>query len=162
MLRLLVFNTTSYNVAVIWWWSVLLVEKIRVPRENHRHAPSHSQTLLTYLTYSTSSYERHRATTVSFHLILSWAFLFASPHVVFMACSSVIIPLCHEFFGLPLFLFPWRFHSKACFVMLLFAFLSVCPIHFHRLDLIVKLIGCCLSFSIVLYCWWYLATSLPR
>jgi hypothetical protein len=25
--------------------------------------------------------------------------------------------------------------------MLLFAFLSVCPIHFHRLDLIVKLIG---------------------
>jgi hypothetical protein len=38
----------------------------------------------------------------------------------------------------------------------------VCPIHFHRLDLIVKLIGCCLSFSIVLYCWWYLATSLPR
>ena len=133
MLRLLVFNTTSYNVAVIWWWSVLLVEKIRVPRENHRHAPSHSQTLLTYLTYSTSSYERHRATTVSFHLILSWAFLFASPHVVFMACSSEIIPLCHEFFGLPLFLFPWGVPS--CFVMLLFVFLNVCSIHFHRLHL---------------------------
>ena len=75
---------------------------------------------------------------VSFHLVLSWAFLFASPHVVFMACSSEITPRCHEFFGLPLFLFPWGFHSKARFVMLLFAFLSVCPIHFHCLDLIVK------------------------
>jgi hypothetical protein len=50
-----------------------------------------------------------------------------------MACNSEITPLRHEFFGLPLFLFPWGFHSKACFVMLLFAFLSVCPIHFHRL-----------------------------
>jgi hypothetical protein len=30
--------------------------------------------------------------------------------------------------------------------MLLFAFLSVCPILFHHLDLIVKLIGCCFVF----------------
>ena len=97
-------------------------------------------------TYSTSSHGGHRATTVSFHLALSWTFLFASPHVVFMACSSEIIPRRHEFFGLPFFLFPWGFHSKACFVMLLFAFLSVFPIHFHRLDLIVKLIGCCFVF----------------
>jgi hypothetical protein len=37
-----------------------------------------------------------------------------------MAYSSEIILLCHEFFGLPLFLFPWRFHYKACFVMLVF------------------------------------------
>ena len=101
---------------------------------------------MTYLTYSTSSHGGHRATTVSFHLVLSWSFLFASPRVVFMACSSEIIPLRHELFGLPLFLFPWWFHSKACFVMLLSAFLSVCPIHFHRLDLIVKLIGCCFVF----------------
>jgi hypothetical protein len=40
------------------------------------------------LTYSTSSHGGHRATTFSFHLVLSWSFLFASPHVVFMACSS--------------------------------------------------------------------------
>ena len=98
------------------------------------------------MTYSTSSHGGLRATTVSFHLVLSWVFLFASPYVVFMACSSEITPLRHEFFGLPLFLFPWGFHSKACFVMLLFAFLSVCPIHSHRLDLIVKLIGCCCVF----------------
>ena len=101
---------------------------------------------MTYLTYSTSSHGGHRAVTVSFHHVQYWAFLFASPLVVFMASNSEIIPLPHEFFGLPLFLFPWGFHSKACFVMLLFAFLSVCPIHFHRLDLIVKLIGCCFVF----------------
>ena len=85
------------------------------------------------LTYATSSHEGHRATTVSFHLVLSWTFLFASPYAVFMACRSEIIPLCHEFFGLPLFLFPWGVPS--CFVMLLFDFLNVCPIHFHRLHL---------------------------
>ena len=96
--------------------------------------------MMTYLTYFTLFHGGHRATTVSFHLVLSWTFFFASPHVVFMACSSEIKPLCHEFFGLPLFLFPWGFHSKAPFVMLLFAFLSVCPIHFHRLDLIVEII----------------------
>ena len=101
---------------------------------------------MTYLTYSTSSHRGHRAATVSFHLVQSWAFLFASPHVVFMASNSEIILLSHEFFGLPPFLFPWGFHSKACFVMLLFVFLSVCPIHFHHLDLIVKLIGCCFVF----------------
>jgi hypothetical protein len=100
---------------------------------------------MTYLTYFNSSHGGHRATTVSFHLVLTWAFLLASPHVVFMACSSETTPLRHEFFGLPLFLFPWGFHSKACFVML-FAFLSVCPIHFHGLYLIVKLIGCCFVF----------------
>ena len=98
---------------------------------------------MTYLTYSTSSHGVHRVTS------------FFPPHPVlgFPLCLS---PCCiyglqlthlrHEFFGLPLFLFPRGFHSKACFVMLLFAFLSLCPIHFHRLDLIVKLIGCCCVF----------------
>ena len=101
--------------------------------------------ILTYLTYSTSSHGGHRETTDFFHLVLSWAFLFASPHVVFMACSSDIIPLRHEFFGL-LLSFSLGLHSKDCFVMLFFVFLSVCPIHFHRLHLIIKLIGCCFVF----------------
>jgi hypothetical protein len=39
-----------------------------------------------------------------------------------MACSSEITPLRHEFFGLLPILFPWGFHSKACFVMFLFAY----------------------------------------
>ena len=30
-----VFNATFNNISVISWWSVLLVEEIGVPRENH-------------------------------------------------------------------------------------------------------------------------------
>jgi hypothetical protein len=35
MLRVMVFNATFNNVSVISWWSVLLVEEIGVPKENH-------------------------------------------------------------------------------------------------------------------------------
>ena len=62
-----------------------------------------------------------------------------TPHVVCMACSSEIAPLRHEFFDLPLFLFPWGFHSKACFVMLLFVFLSVYPVLSNVIVLILLL-----------------------
>ena len=41
----MVFNTTFNNISVISWQSVLLVEETRVPRENHRPAASHWQTL---------------------------------------------------------------------------------------------------------------------
>jgi hypothetical protein len=30
----MVFNTTFNNISIISWWSVLLVEEIRVPEEN--------------------------------------------------------------------------------------------------------------------------------
>ena len=33
----MVFNATFNNISVISWWSVLLVEEIRVPGENHQH-----------------------------------------------------------------------------------------------------------------------------
>jgi len=41
----MVFNATFNNISVISWWSVLWVEETRVPRENHRPAASHWQTL---------------------------------------------------------------------------------------------------------------------
>ena len=41
----MVFNTTFSNISVILWWSVLLVKETGVPRENHRPAASHWQTL---------------------------------------------------------------------------------------------------------------------
>ena len=41
----MVFNTTFYNVSVILWLSVLLVEETRVPGENQRPVASHWQTL---------------------------------------------------------------------------------------------------------------------
>jgi len=37
----MVFNANFNNISVISWWSVLLVEETRVPRENHRPAGSH-------------------------------------------------------------------------------------------------------------------------
>ena len=36
---------STISVIVILWWSVLLVEETGVPREDHRPALSHSQTL---------------------------------------------------------------------------------------------------------------------
>jgi len=36
----MVINATVYNISVISWWSILLVEDTRVPAENHRHAGS--------------------------------------------------------------------------------------------------------------------------
>ena len=42
LVRVMVFNATFINIAVISWRSVLLVEKTGVPREKkNRHAASH-------------------------------------------------------------------------------------------------------------------------
>jgi len=41
----MVFNATFNNISVISWRSVLLVEEIGVPGENHRPVASHRQTL---------------------------------------------------------------------------------------------------------------------
>ena len=41
----MVFNATFNNILVISWQSVLLVEETGVPRENHRPAETHRQTL---------------------------------------------------------------------------------------------------------------------
>jgi hypothetical protein len=39
--RVMVFNATFNNISGISWWSVLLMEETRVPRENDRPAASH-------------------------------------------------------------------------------------------------------------------------
>jgi hypothetical protein len=49
----MVFNVTFNNILVISWWSVLLVEEIGVPAENHRPAVSHWQTLTLNVVSST-------------------------------------------------------------------------------------------------------------
>ena len=41
--RVIVFKATSNNISVISWQSVLLVEEIRVPGENHRPVTNHWQ-----------------------------------------------------------------------------------------------------------------------
>ena len=40
-IRVMVFNTIFNNISVILWRSVLLVEEIGVPGENHRPVTSH-------------------------------------------------------------------------------------------------------------------------
>jgi hypothetical protein len=40
MIRVMVFNATFNNITVISWLSVLLVEEIRLPGENHRSVPN--------------------------------------------------------------------------------------------------------------------------
>jgi hypothetical protein len=42
----MVFNATFNNISVMSWRSALLVEETGIPRENHRPAASHLQTLL--------------------------------------------------------------------------------------------------------------------
>ena len=42
----MVFNTIFNNISVISWWSVLLVEETRAPRENYQPVTSHWQNLL--------------------------------------------------------------------------------------------------------------------
>jgi len=42
--RVMMFIKTFNNISAISWQSVLLVEEIGVPRENHQPAASHSQT----------------------------------------------------------------------------------------------------------------------
>ena len=55
----MVFNATFNNTSVvISWRSVLLVKETGVPRENHRHAASHWQTLSHNVLYSTPRLER--------------------------------------------------------------------------------------------------------
>ena len=55
----MVFNATFNNISVISWRSVLLVEKIRIPGENHQHVASHK--LLSHnVVLSTPRHERAR------------------------------------------------------------------------------------------------------
>jgi len=51
----MVFNGTFNNISVTLWQSVLLVEESRVPRDNHRPATSHWQTLSHNVVLSTMS-----------------------------------------------------------------------------------------------------------
>jgi len=54
----MVFNATFYNISVISWQSVLLVEKSGVLGENHRPVSSHWQTLSLTVVSSTSRHEQ--------------------------------------------------------------------------------------------------------
>jgi hypothetical protein len=55
----MVFNATFNNILAISWWSVLLLEETRVPRENYAPAASHCQTLSYKVVSNTPRHERN-------------------------------------------------------------------------------------------------------
>ena len=81
------------------------------------------------LTYSSSLLAEHGAPTIVFHLSLSDAALFVSPHDIRVVLNSISSVLLHVFTGRPLLLFLWGFQwSTACLVMLLWGLRRICPI----------------------------------
>ena len=56
--RVMVFNASFNNIAVILWQSVLMVDETGVPGENHRPVASHCQTLSPNVVSSTPRHER--------------------------------------------------------------------------------------------------------
>jgi len=54
----IVSNATFNNISAISWWSVVLVEEIRVPGENHQPIASLWQTLSHNVVLRTPRYER--------------------------------------------------------------------------------------------------------
>ena len=57
--------------------------------------------------------------------------------------TSLITDLLQLFLGLPLFLFPWGFQSRAAFGISPSSFLNVWPIHLNFLFLISRFISSC-------------------
>ena len=55
--------------------------------------------------------------------------------------ASLMTDLLQLFLGLPLFLFPWGFHSRAAFDISPSSFLNVWPIHLNFLFLISRFIS---------------------
>jgi hypothetical protein len=49
----MMFNTTFNNISAILWRSVLMMEEIRVPGENHQPVASHLQTISNNVVSST-------------------------------------------------------------------------------------------------------------
>jgi len=74
----------------------------------------------------------------SFHFCLSAARNLSSFQLL---PTSLMTDLLQLFLGLPLFLLPWGFHSRAAFGIFPSSFLSVWPIHLSFLFLISKFIS---------------------
>jgi hypothetical protein len=92
------FNVTFINISVISWRSVLMVEDIEVPAENHRPVASHWQTCIEY----TSPWTGFKLTTLvvigtNVHVVVNPTTIRSRPgrHLR----PSVIItnvPICHN------------------------------------------------------------------
>ena len=80
-LWVMVFNVTFNNLSAISWWSVSLVEEIRVPGENHWSVTSHWQI------YHIMLYRVHLAW-VEFQLTTLVVFMIHIPSPIGILCKS--------------------------------------------------------------------------
>ena len=90
--RFMVFNTTFKNISFFSWRSVLLVEKIRVPRENHWPSVSHWQTL-SYYKISASPWSGFELTT----LVVIGTDCIGSCKSNYHMITTTTIPICFQF-----------------------------------------------------------------
>ena len=74
IVRVIVLNATFNNISAISWWSVLLVEEIGVPGENHRPAANHWQTVSHNVVSSTTLPNRIRTHNVNLVLGRWWSY----------------------------------------------------------------------------------------
>ena len=81
----------------------------------------------------------------SFHFCLSAA---KNLSLFQLLPASLMTDLLQLFLGLPLFLLPWEFHSRAAFDISASSFLNVWPIHLNFLFLISRFIS---SWSVTLH-----------
>ena len=86
------------------------------------------------------SFYEYRLSMSPFHFCLSAAKNLSSLQLL---PASLITDLLQLFLGLPLFLFPWGFQSRAAFGISPSSFLNVWPIDLNFLFLVSKFISSC-------------------
>ena len=99
-LGLMVFNTTFNNISVILWRSILLVEEIGVPRENHQHVACHWQTLSHNVVSSTPHINRFKIHNImgdrhylNFSVAFQWEWICSSCILFVYICIAIEDPI---------------------------------------------------------------------
>ena len=85
-----------------------------------------------YFTFAYLPLLGHRPPTRFLQPALSWASCYSWPQVCPILFMSASRSCCQLFLGLPLFLFLWGFHRRACLVVLVAGLRNVRQIHFQR------------------------------
>lgn len=128
-------------------YAEVYLKKGHIHYDNHMICLHHQKHLL--LTYSPSCPVAHSETTKLLHCCWSSAIFLISFHFLPMAPILASTVWCHEFFGLPLFLFSSTVQYRVVFMMDSFSCLMTWPIHLHWLLIIIgpmlSILHCCRS-----------------
>jgi hypothetical protein len=120
--NVMVFNATFNNCSAISWWSVLLVEKTGVPRENHRPA-SHWQTvslnILTFYIIQANNVFAHPSSPPVFSGVRVTRSLVFFVMFVYRCLSFFFWPLCCLSFDLRILITLWYLQTLLRYMHLL-------------------------------------------